>query len=476
MLALALFLGVQSASAFSWPAAPFAAWQQENQDQTLAEAEPPGALPPEEAIERVLEEARDPDATRRLEYYYVRPVGAAAPSGPGAESVGTPKAAVDPSVTWTAYESHSDTLQAIYDQVVGSGAASGQHGGEAVRALYADQAAADNLIRAAIGILDANGASSPKAIKKLIIDGMTVGGETRKVSKEHAALLWMARDMLVRRAIDRVQNRLKAQHGDFRFEVTVLDSGSYGSIGSDIDKTLHLAAWDAADARARLLAAAAQEDEAIVALLAAGADVEARNAMGQNAHAVAEAIGCADCVAALDAAADAPAALVELVDDTFNDALTRRGDLETLCLLLAAGVDPNAPGRYDRPALHEFADGPADDLPLSEAVAVLIAAGADIELTFEGGTPLLVAAASDEPGAARALLENGADVNRQVPADAEYEAGYTALMFAAENGSEEIVEMLLSAGADRTMRDAEGLTAADIAASRDYLSLADRLR
>ena len=67
------------------------------------------------------------------------------------------------------------------------GVDTGQTGAEGVRAIY-DGPLGDRLIAAAIGILDPNGDASPKAIKKLIVEGIEVGGQRRQVSREHAAL------------------------------------------------------------------------------------------------------------------------------------------------------------------------------------------------------------------------------------------------------------------------------------------------
>jgi hypothetical protein len=61
---------------------------------------------------------------------------------------------------------------------------------------------------------------------------------------------------------------------------------------------------------------------------------------------------------------------------------------------------------------------------------------------------------------ARLLLDHEADPNRC------NRAGQTPLMMAALFGQIEIITMLLAAGADRTLRDASGNIAADVAAAQ----------
>jgi ankyrin repeat protein len=53
--------------------------------------------------------------------------------------------------------------------------------------------------------------------------------------------------------------------------------------------------------------------------------------------------------------------------------------------------------------------------------------------------------------------------------------GYTALMIAAGNGFVDAVDVLLEAGADRSLTQSEGKKAADFARERDHAELAKRL-
>jgi len=144
------------------------------------------------------------------------------------------------------------------------------------------------------------------------------------------------------------------------------------------------------------------ETSKIEALLAAGAEVDARDVMGVTALMHASAEGHTQSVEALlDAGAD--------VDAHANDGLTAlmvvaRGNTEIVRALLDAGADVNAKAE-------------------------------------QGVTPLMVAVAMGNPEIVRALLEAGADV------EAKADSGVTALILTERSGYTEITELLKSAGA-----------------------------
>lgn len=60
--------------------------------------------------------------------------------------------------------------------------------------------------------------------------------------------------------------------------------------------------------------------------------------------------------------------------------------------------------------------------------------------------------------------------------DALQKQGYTALMIAAGNGFVDAVDVLLEAGADPSLKQSEGKTAADFARERSHPALAERLK
>ncbi len=86
--------------------------------------------------------------------------------------------------------------------------------------------------------------------------------------------------------------------------------------------------------------------------------------------------------------------------------------------------------------------------------------------------PLHSAAAARSMPIARLLLERGAPVNAR---QGSSEGGFTPLMEAALNGQVEMVELLMRHGADASLKDRDGKTAADHARERGHAGLAGRL-
>jgi beta-lactam-binding protein with PASTA domain len=235
---------------------------------------------PAEAVAQFMEEEASPDSPRAFRYFHVPPSGAGGEGGEaeaggagrtptrttttgasgtgstgagGSQDAGQAKSAALTQPTANAYDRpitppgqnqpppDAESPRQIFDRfmndVVEAGARAGQHGSQGQNVINDPNGTwGDDLIRATVALLDANGDKSPKAIKQLIRSGT--------VSEEHAALMWTARNLIVNRAMERVVTELKQRYPGFKFEITILDSGSYGSIGSDIDKTLHVTAWD----------------------------------------------------------------------------------------------------------------------------------------------------------------------------------------------------------------------------------------
>lgn len=103
-----------------------------------------------------------------------------------------------------------------------------------------------------------------------------------------------------------------------------------------------------------------------------------------------------------------------------------------------------------------------------EICRVLIARGAEVRIT--GWTPLHYAVAGNSLPSTLLLLKEGAEVDARAP------NGRTALMLAAQHGSEDIVDALLAAGADAAAVDRNGTVAADLADLAGREKLAARLQ
>jgi general secretion pathway protein A len=88
----------------------------------------------------------------------------------------------------------------------------------------------------------------------------------------------------------------------------------------------------------------------------------------------------------------------------------------------------------------------------------------------KGRTALMLAAMSNHPAVAQALLAGGADVNARDP------EGWTALMYAAWNGSAATVQIFLDGGADANARGNDNETVLTLAARQDDARMAQLLK
>ncbi|MEV7119991.1 ankyrin repeat domain-containing protein [Kitasatospora griseola] len=189
----------------------------------------------------------------------------------------------------------------------------------------------------------------------------------------------------------------------------------------------------------RLLGAAHTGDVAAVrAALAAGANLEARDPQGRTAL--------------LTAALADQLAVAEL--------------------LVAAGADPDAQDHQE--------DSPWLVTGVTGSVAMmraLLAAGPDLGLTNRfGGVSLIPAAERGHVGYVRAVLEE-----TDIDVDHVNRLGWTALLEAVILGDGgrphiEIVRLLLAAGADPCLADADGVTALHHAERRGFHGIAALLR
>ncbi|WP_409328858.1 ankyrin repeat domain-containing protein [Trujillonella humicola] len=140
-------------------------------------------------------------------------------------------------------------------------------------------------------------------------------------------------------------------------------------------------------------------------------------------------------------------------------------------LLVALGADPDAlDGRHDTPWL---VTGVTGSVAMLE---VLLPAGPDLTIRNRfGGVSVIPAAERGHVDYVRRVVETGIDVNHV------NDPGWTALLEAVVYGDGsgpyvEIVRILLAAGADPGIRDANGRTALDHALARGHEEIAQALR
>lgn len=173
-------------------------------------------------------------------------------------------------------------------------------------------------------------------------------------------------------------------------------------------------------------------------------------------------------------------------------------DVGTMRTLLADGYDPNGaePERGETVMIIAL----REDAP---RVFALLLAQPGIRLeakAFNGNTALMMACYKGNEAAVRALLDKGAEVNRPgwtalhyaaaagseaivrlllehyAYIDTEAPRKITPLMLAAREGKDKVVALLLEEGADASLKNADGMTAAEIAGQADKPWIAAAIR
>ncbi len=144
----------------------------------------------------------------------------------------------------------------------------------------------------------------------------------------------------------------------------------------------------------------------------------------------------------------------ELMDAIYDN------DFEKVKDLFARGATANDRDEYGGTPLMYAADSENASL---ELVQFLLDNGARVNDTdIDGIGALLDAVKSDRADIAALLLDNGARIDHQ-SYNQFYGGQVSALMEAAYMGSHKVLRLLLDRGADLDLKDAEGMTALDIA-------------
>jgi ankyrin repeat protein len=140
-------------------------------------------------------------------------------------------------------------------------------------------------------------------------------------------------------------------------------------------------------------------------------------------------------------------------------AVAERGDVSALDALLGRRADADVRDSCDwTPLMKAALNGHRD------AVARLLGAGASVDAADKGGyTALMLAASNNHAGVVDLLLQRDAMIDAK-----ENTQGYTALIWAAHRGHAEVVETLLRHGADTTLPDFKGQTAAEHARAEGH--------
>jgi ankyrin repeat protein len=234
-----------------------------------------------------------------------------------------------------------------------------------------------------------------------------------------------------------------------------------------------LAASAAADLGAKLLQAAQNTNPVDVrALVAAGADANARAADGSTPLIYAAHFGDVVSVQALLAAKGDPNLTNRYGIGPMHEAALR-ADAGLLKALLDAGADVDlALPQGETPLMLASRTSGVD------AVQLLIERGAKVNVAerWQGQTPLMYAAAHDRGDVAAALIAAGAEINARTPLNDLPDrkpavryfveiplAGLTPMMFAARHGAVSALRALIKAGADLDAKTPEGFSSIVIA-------------
>ncbi|HVR11127.1 MAG TPA: ankyrin repeat domain-containing protein [Thermoanaerobaculia bacterium] len=251
-------------------------------------------------------------------------------------------------------------------------------------------------------------------------------------------------------------------------------------LGTPLDSQTKAKAQKERDGSALLAAIAAGQADRVKALIAAGADVNAKDAEGMTALVLAVFVDNASCLKAL-LAAHADVNAKEHLGNTALITAAHKGNTGFIKTLIAAGADVNTKNNDGYTALMYAQE-------MGSAMA-LIAARADVNAKDNnGGTALLGAALASDTGRVKVLIAAGANVNAKdntgwaplmgaankgcadcikaliaagsgAVVNAQDVSGNTALMYAAQSGNLESVKALLSAGADVNAKNNQGVTA-----------------
>ncbi len=148
-------------------------------------------------------------------------------------------------------------------------------------------------------------------------------------------------------------------------------------------------------------------------------------------------------------------------------ACSLEGTFEIIELLIAKGVDINIKASYDGRTALIWAAGNSQ-----KTVELLLTKGAEVNVKgVDGMTAFIqsifgILSGSVTTAVCDCLLAKGANVNAQLTgADA---AGWTALMFAANNGKLDLVKYLISKGADVNLKAKDGTSALSWAVKEKY--------
>jgi ankyrin repeat protein len=209
-------------------------------------------------------------------------------------------------------------------------------------------------------------------------------------------------------------------------------------------------------------------DQVIPGIVQRGANVEAKNVLGETSLFVAVHINSASTVRSL-LAAGASLGTRDSLGNTALHAAVRWDAQAATEALITAKIDLNAYNLYGNTPLHD-----AVKLSRFALQNLLVQRGANLEVRdAEGNTPLMTAVINGNARSADQLVRSSADVNTR------NNNGETPLLIAVQNERSDLVGLMLDKGAQIHARDADGESPFTIAlrtSPRMVLSLLEKGR
>jgi ankyrin repeat protein len=173
-----------------------------------------------------------------------------------------------------------------------------------------------------------------------------------------------------------------------------------------------------------------------------------------------------DTVEPIEKAEISPASTLPAIPEAQFIEAALEGKLKIIQQALQAGTPVDALGEGDRTALMLSAFNGHTAI-----VKALIGAGASVHATDAiKRTALMYASTGPNPDTVQVLLSAGAEVNA-----IDGHEDWTSLMFAAAEGHQQVVDLLLANKANPTLKDADGDSAAAFARQRGFTALAQHL-
>ena len=350
------------------------------------------------------------------------------------------------------------------------------------------RAGADRTIKDAIGDTWIHYAIRGNCSKEVLQSIIDQGDDVNATNKKNVTSLMLASEkanvdamnVLLSAGADRT---IKDADGDTWIHYAIRGGCSKEVLQSIIDQGAYVNTTNNKNVTFLMLASEKGNVNAMNVLLRAGADRTIKDANGDTWIHYAIRGGCSKEVlqSIIDQGADVNATNKKNV--TFLMLASEKGNVDAMNVLLSAGADRTIKDANGDTWIHYAVRGKCS----KDVLRSIIAKGADVNATSKGtGTPLMLASWFGKVDAIKVLLSAGADriikdaigntwihyairggcskevlqsiIDQGADVNATNKKNVTSLMLASEKKNVDAMNVLLRAGADRTIKDADGDT------------------